>query len=101
MRHVVINPNMYNFLKAEICSPHFLWRKYMRYVIAIFTVFIAFSYWAGNRIATQKCDTRIAELNSQKNEAVFNSMEKINEKTFNTGVRDIRRILHEQYTIAE
>ena len=64
-------------------------------------VFICFSYWAGNHVATQKCDTKIAELNSQNTNIIFENMEKVNEKTFNTGVRDIRRFLREQYSIAE
>lgn len=73
----------------------------MKYIIAIFIAFIAFSYWAGNRVAVQKCDAQIAKLNSQNTNIAFEKMEKVNEKTFNTGVRDIRRILREQYSIAE
>lgn len=68
--------------------------------IGVFFV-VLLAYWAGERVSEQKCETKIAELNAQNQSDVITAMEKVNEKTFNTGVRDIRRILHEQYTIAE
>lgn len=59
------------------------------------------AYWAGGRAATQKCNARVAEITVKQNREIIQTMGAINEKTFNTGVRDIRRVLREKYTIAE
>lgn len=68
--------------------------------IGVFFV-VLLAYWAGERVSEQKCETKIAELNAQNQSNIVKTLEVVNEKTFNTGVRDIRHILHEQYTIVE
>lgn len=59
------------------------------------------AYWAGGRVASQKCATQIAEIRAEQQSVNLENMVNVNEKVFNTGVRDIRRILHTEYTIAE
>lgn len=71
------------------------------YVFIGLVLVVISAYFVGGRVASQKCKVQIAELNSNKSALVIKNMEEINEKTVNTGVRDIRRILYEKYTIAE
>lgn len=59
------------------------------------------AYWAGARVASQKCATQIAEIRAEQQSVNLENMVNVNEKVFNTGVRDIRRILRTEYTIAE
>ena len=59
------------------------------------------AYWAGGRVASQKCATQIAEIRADQQSVNLENMVNVNEKVFNTGVRDIRRILRTEYTIAE
>lgn len=59
------------------------------------------AYWAGGRVASQKCATQIAEIRAEQQSVNLENMVNVNEKVFNTGVRDIRRILRTEYTIAE
>ena len=69
-------------------------------LIFVFGIVIG-AYFAGTRVATQKCNARVAEVAVKQNQEIIKTMGAINEKTFNTGVRDIRRVLREKYTIAE
>lgn len=62
---------------------------------------IGLAYFAGGQTEKQKCDSRIAEINNVKQSEIIKVMGEVNEKTFNTGVRDIRNFLHEHYTIAD
>ncbi len=75
----------------------------MRYIYyaALIGVAIFFAYLIGVYVGNMKCDVRIANANA--NEMIFNTkqMGNINETVFHTSVGDIRRILHEKYTIAE
>ena len=59
------------------------------------------AYWAGGRVATQKCDARIANMNARAITCAAKTMEKVNVETVNTSLYDIRRILRERYSIAE
>ncbi len=70
-------------------------------VFFVSVVIILLAYFAGTRVASQKCKTRITELKLVGQLDINKTMDEINEKTFNTSVRDIRRILHEKYTIAD
>lgn len=72
-----------------------------KYLIIAFVIIISFVYFAGSRVATERCNTKIAEISASKQSDMVKKMDEINEKTFNTGVHDIRRVLREKYTIAE
>lgn len=71
------------------------------FLFFVFIVVVAGAYWAGGRVASQKCATQIAEIRAEQQSVNLENMVNVNEKVFNTGVRDIRRILHTEYTIAE
>lgn len=71
------------------------------FLFFVFIVVVAGAYWAGGRVASQKCATQIAEIRAEQQSVNLENMVNVNEKVFNTGVRDIRRILHEKYTIAD
>lgn len=71
------------------------------FLFFVFIVVVAGAYWAGGRVAVQKCNARAAEVAVKQNQEIIKTMGAINEKTFNTGVCDIRRVLREKYTIAE
>jgi len=71
------------------------------YLIGAVVALVAGAYFAGGRIAHEKC--RAAAANTATEIAInsTNITRIANEKTFNTGVRDIRNILRQQYTIAD
>jgi len=72
-----------------------------KYLIIAVCAMVVGAYFFGARIAREKC---VADgANAQTHEIVNsrNILRKANEKTLNTGVRDIRDILRRKYTIAE
>lgn len=71
------------------------------FLFFVFIVVVAGAYWAGERVASQKCATQIAEIRAVQQSVNLENMVNVNEKVFNTGVCDIRRILRTEYTIAE
>lgn len=75
-------------------------KKYL-FIAAMCAGVCAGAYWAGGRVASQKCATQIAEIRAEQQSVNLENMVNVNEKVFNTGVRDIRRILRTEYTIAE
>lgn len=77
-----------------------VWRM-KKYLFIACVAIVAFAYWAGGRVASQKCATQIAEIRAEQQSVNLENMVNVNEKVFNTGVRDIRRILRTKYTIAE
>lgn len=71
------------------------------YILIGFIGIVIGAYWAGGRVATQKCDARIANMNARAITCAAKTMEKVNVETVNTSLYDIRRILRERYSIAE
>jgi len=71
------------------------------YLILAVVVIIAGAYFFGARIGRAKC--AVANARAQTNEIIniTDIQRNTDEKVFNTGVRDIRRVLCEKYTIAE
>ena len=59
------------------------------------------AFWAGGRIATAKCAAKTTKNQILQVYKVLETKRHINEKSFNTGVDDIRHILHTKYTIAD
>lgn len=82
--------------------PRFLYGERMKkYLFIACGALVAFAYWAGGRVASQKCAVQIAEIRASQQSINMENMVKLNEKVMGTGVRDIRRVLHQKYTIAE
>ena len=72
-----------------------------KYLIIAVCAMVFGAYFFGARIAHEKC---VADgANAQTNDIInnVNMVRVANEKTFHTGVRDIRNILRRKYTIAE
>lgn len=64
-------------------------------------IMIIGAFWAGGRIAHEKCITTTAQSQNTEISNSINMQRNINEKVLNTGVRDIRDILRREYTIRE
>jgi len=75
------------------------------YLIILVCVITVGAYFYGANLATEKCRARNFEnaLTEQKQQdQQFNQEQRmINETVYKTGVGDIRRILHDKYTIAQ
>ena len=71
------------------------------YLIAAMAAFILFAFATGARIGTLRCERNTARTTTTQRTQIIQHQVKINEKTMHTGMRDIRRILREKYTIAE
>ena len=71
------------------------------YFAAAFVAAIFFAYITGVHVGNIKCGTRIANANAERMILDNEIIRKTNETVFHTGVRDVRRILHDKYTIAE
>ena len=71
------------------------------YLILSVGCLIVGAYMFGLQIARRKCEINVAH--NQTNAVVKTiSIQRItDEKVYNTGVADIRRVLHDKYTIAE
>lgn len=71
------------------------------YLIAAMAAFILFAFATGARIGTLRCERGVTHRATQQQTQIIQHQVQINEKTMHTGMRDIRRILREKYTIAE
>ncbi|MBR4806501.1 MAG: hypothetical protein IKZ64_01625 [Alphaproteobacteria bacterium] len=71
------------------------------YLIIAILCIVGGAYLLGAQVAQRKCELRAAQ--NQTNEIIqtISIQRKTDEKVYNTGVHDIRRILHTKYTIAE
>lgn len=58
-------------------------------------------YFCGRTVGASRCRADTATANMQTQIYLIKQTEKVNAEVFNLGVGDIRRILHEKYTIAE
>lgn len=72
-----------------------------QYLIVAVVIIVAGAYFFGLRIGRMRCaiDSMYAQSNEITN--IMDIKRDTDEKVFNTGMRDIRRVLHEKYTIAE
>ena len=75
-------------------------KMYLFIFMAVCTA-IFFSYGAGVRVGREKCNALTEHNVASQQSELIKTMETINAETFNTGVRDIRNVLREKYTIAE
>lgn len=71
------------------------------YIAMIFIAFILCAYWAGGRIAKQKCINEYVSLASERKNVNIKKLGDINAKVLTTDTADIRRILREKYSISE
>ena len=59
------------------------------------------AYFYGVNITNAKCDKKYLQNNLQNIQQIQQNQRVIHDKVYKTGVADIRRILHNEYTIAE
>ena len=71
------------------------------YLIIAIGIMLGGAYFMGARITREKCKTEIANNQNANILNIIQIKENIDEKTFNTNTRDIRRILRDKYSIAE
>ena len=72
-----------------------------KYLIIAVAVIIAGAYFFGTRMGRMKCEMNSVRTNMGEMISVSDIKRDTDEKVFNTGVGDIRHILHTKYTIAE
>ncbi len=75
-------------------------KKYLLYA-AMCAGVVSGAYWAGGRAARAQCAAEIAELRIGRQLVNLELLGGVYEKSVNLGVRDIRRILRQEYTIAD
>lgn len=59
------------------------------------------AFFNGMRIGKLKCQIKNAYATTTITAQIIETQGKINETVYRTGVRDVRRVLREKYTIAE
>ncbi|MBO4700964.1 MAG: hypothetical protein J5620_04445 [Alphaproteobacteria bacterium] len=72
-----------------------------QYLIIAVTAIVVGAYFFCWRMGRARCELNAVHNQSREMVNVFDIKRNTDEKVFNTGVRDIRRILHTKYTIAE
>lgn len=72
-----------------------------KYLIIAVAVIVAGAYFFGVRIGRMKCNMDSVRAQSSEISDIIDIKRNTDEKVFNTNLGDIRRILHEKYTIAE
>ena len=100
--------NLISFVRAEILNirPLFWWvfvgivMKKLYFYVFVFVIMLSF-LWIGVRYGTAKCAGNIAVNNAQGQIEIIMLERDVNAETISRGVGDIRRVLHEKYTIAE
>lgn len=71
------------------------------YVFMMILALVFGAYFAGYAVGRAKSKEKCTEAVAVQYVQTVKQIEKINEQTNHTAVRDIRRILHEKYTIAQ
>lgn len=71
------------------------------YFVMIASTIILGAYFYGVNITNVKCRERQANNNISEIQHIENNKRIIHDTVYKTGVRDIRRILRDKYTIAE
>ncbi len=71
------------------------------YLVVAIAIIVAGAYFFGARIGRMKCQSSAMRAESKEIENIVVIKRNTDEKVFNTGVGDIRHILHTKYTIAE
>ncbi|MBO7509542.1 MAG: hypothetical protein J6T57_04690 [Alphaproteobacteria bacterium] len=71
------------------------------YLIVAAAVIVAGAYFFGLRIGRMRCVIDFGRTQSGEMTNIMDIKRNTDEKVFNTGVDDIRRVLRERYTIAE
>ena len=71
------------------------------YFLLAICALILGAYFYGANIADAKCQMRQLAENTQKQNLNIKNQRIIHDTVYKTGISDVRRILHDKYTIAE
>lgn len=71
------------------------------YLMAALSAFIFFAFCAGVRVGVLQCQRNTARQNATAQQTIIQQQVTTHAETMHTGMRDIRRVLREKYTIAE
>lgn len=71
------------------------------YLFGTIGLAVLLAYFAGRGVGMARCQANMAAQSSQTQIQIIKQTEKINETVLRTNLGDIRRIMHEKYTIAE
>lgn len=71
------------------------------YLIILICAIITGAYFYGKNVGVSQCEKQYSQNQINITEQQKNKEGLINETVYKTGVNDIRRILHDKYTIAE
>ena len=71
------------------------------FIAALGVALILFAYYTGVRDGKHRCNMQISENVAQQQIHLIKLQEKIHAETVRSNTGDIRRVLHEKYTIAE
>ena len=78
---------------------------YKLYLVGLISLALFLCFLAGEFRGNAKCHEELAQEtieNLKNNQIIYeNQRKEIDEKVFSTSLHDIRRILHEKYTIAD
>ena len=72
-----------------------------KYLVMATVAIVAAAYFFGLRIGRMQCAVNAARAQSTEMINISDMKRNADDKTFNTGVGDIRRVLRAKYTIAE
>lgn len=71
------------------------------YLIAALAAFILFAFCTGVRVGDLQCQRSAARQHATAQQTIIQQQVTTHAETMHTGMRDIRRVLREKYTIAE
>lgn len=71
------------------------------YLMAALSAFILFAFCAGVRVGVLQCQRSAARQHATAQQTIIQQQVTTHAETMHTGMRDIRRVLREKYTIAE
>lgn len=71
------------------------------YLVCAMVGIVAGAYWCGGRIAREKCNAITTHNQMENILKIENIKRTANEKVIHTDNIDIRRVMHERYSVAE
>lgn len=71
------------------------------YVLCAVAVVVVAAFFIGTMVGKLQCRESVAIEKSNTQSQIIKTIGEINAETLHTGTDDIRRILHQNYTIAE
>lgn len=71
------------------------------YLLVVGLIIVMCVYFFGMYSGYQKCKVKIADQTHNQQSEIIKIQRKVNAETFNSGLDDIRDVLHQKYTIQD